>query len=90
MEQERLENIKSHLGMGDEINHQQDDGIVKFEGSDHGKKSKKGSVQIEETQDENGMQRKVVRDLGNGRKSVEITRVIKRNKGKGKFILNNQ
>ena len=65
------------LGMGDEIN--QEDGIVKFEGGN----KNRGKVQVEETQDENGMNRKVIRDLGNGRKSVEITRVVKIKKGKG-------
>ena len=81
MENDRLQNLENIIGMGDEI--KQPEGIVKFEGGN--KNKKKGKVQVEETQDENGMKRKVVRDLGNGRKSIEITRVIKLNKGKGEF-----
>lgn len=39
--------------------------------------SKRGrTVRIEETRSKNGMQRKVIRDLGNGMKSVEITEVM--------------
>ena len=71
MEEDRINNIKDILGIGDEIN---ENGVVD---QINNKKSGKGSVQIEETEDENGMQRKVVRDLGNGKKSVEITRVMK-------------
>lgn len=42
------------------------------------KSSSKGNIQVEETRTKNGMQRKVIRDLGNGVKSVEITEVINR------------
>ena len=80
MENDRINNIKNIIGMGNEID-EPEDGIVKFDRGNTN--SGKGSVQIEESQDENGTQRKVVRDLGNGRKTVEITRVIKRNRGKG-------
>jgi len=80
MENDELENIKGKLGI-DSDNHNNPEGLVKFE---KGNNKKKGSVQVEETQDENGMQRKVIRDLGNGKKSVEITRIIKHHHGKGK------
>lgn len=35
-----------------------------------------GGVEIEETHDSSGTTRKVTRDLGNGMKSVEITKTV--------------
>lgn len=53
--------------------------IVPLDGQRKPRKSgKKGKVQIEEKRTEDGMQRKVVRDLGNGMKTVEITHVFNR------------
>ena len=50
MENDELENIKGKLGI-DSDNHNNPEGLVKFE---KGNNKKKGSVQVEETQDENG------------------------------------
>ena len=84
MKREREDDNKNRLGDG---KNDQEEGIVKFEEGNKKNKKKnkgKGSVQIEETEDENGKQRKVIRDLGNGKKSIEITRVMKHHHGKGK------
>jgi len=48
-------------------------------GSKKKKVSKKGRMQIEEKMNTDGLQRKVVRDLGNGVKTVEITQVYNKN-----------
>jgi hypothetical protein len=83
MENERMDNIKGILE--DIQNNKQ--GLVNFEGGNFNKNQGSGSVEVEETEDENGMQRKVIRDLGNGKKSIEITRVMKNHHNKGINIL---
>jgi hypothetical protein len=55
--------------------------IVPFNGSKPKKISKIGNVYIEEKRNLDGMQKKVVRDLGNGMKTVQITQVYNKNKG---------
>lgn len=55
-----------------------ENGVVALDGQKRRKAGKKGKVQIEEKRTEDGMQRKVVRDLGNGMKTVEITHVYNR------------
>jgi hypothetical protein len=52
--------------------------LVGLDGPKRRKNSKKAKVQIEEKHTGNGMERKVVRDLGNGVKTVEITHVYNR------------
>ncbi len=42
--------------------------------------------QVEEIKDKNGIQRKIIRDLGNGRKSIEITRLNNNNNNYNKGI----
>ena len=65
-------------GLVDGKNGQEED-IVKFEDGN----KKKNNVQVQEIEDENGFQRNVVTDLGNGKKSIQITRFMRRH-GKGK------
>jgi len=63
------------------MNEQDENSIVPFKGSKPKKISKIRNVYIEEKRNRDGMQKKVVRDLGNGMKTVQITQVYEKNKG---------
>jgi hypothetical protein len=57
---------------------QQEENKIAPLGGNKQRKSKEGNISVEEIKNKDGMQRKVVRDLGNGMKTVEITKVFNR------------
>jgi len=67
-----------NLGIELNIIQENENSIVPLNGKKPRKNGKVGKVQIEEKRNGDGLQRKVIRDLGNGIKSVEITQVYNR------------
>ncbi len=58
------------------IDEQEENSMVALSGGKNKKNTKRETVRVEETVNKDGFERKVVRDLGNGVKTVEITHMF--------------
>jgi len=72
------------------VDEQEENSIVPINGARTKKGSKKGNVKIEEKRNADGVQRKVVRDMGNGVKSIEITQVFNKKPGNNLITQNDK